>query len=73
MNAPHVGGLGGTGIGTFGDKLRDAVRGGGCCDSGNALVANQGYINGLYYDPNPAGTGRAAGFQRAGYIGASAG
>jgi len=53
------GGLAGTGIGTFGDKLRDAVRGGGCCDSGDQLVANQGYINGLYYDPNPLGGGRA--------------
>ncbi len=51
------GGLAGTGIGSFGDKMRDAVRGGGCCDSGTQLVANQGWINGLYYDPNPqAGT-----------------
>ncbi len=51
------GGLAGTGIGAFGDKMRDAVRGGGCCDSGSQLVANQGFINGLYYDPNPqAGT-----------------
>jgi pullulanase-type alpha-1,6-glucosidase len=47
------GGLNGTTIGSFGDKLRDAVRGGGCCDSGSLLVSNQGYINGLYYDPNP--------------------
>jgi pullulanase len=46
------GGLAGSGIGTFGDKLRDAVRGGGCCDSGNALVTEQGFINGLYYAPN---------------------
>ena len=51
------GGLAGTGIGSFGDKMRDAVRGGGCCDSGTQLVTNQGWINGLYYDPNPsAGT-----------------
>jgi pullulanase-type alpha-1,6-glucosidase len=46
------GGLNGTAIGSFGDKLRDAVRGGGCCDSGSGLVRNQGYINGLFYDPN---------------------
>jgi len=52
------GGLAGTGIGTFGDKLRDAVRGGGCCDSGNALVSQQGYINGLYYEPNALGGGK---------------
>ena len=52
------GGLNGTRIGSFGDKLRDAVRGGGCCDSGASLVSNQGYINGLYYDPNPQGGGK---------------
>jgi pullulanase-type alpha-1,6-glucosidase len=46
------GGLAGTRIGSFGDKLRDAVRGGGCCDSGSALVAEQGWINGLHYAPN---------------------
>ena len=51
------GGLAGSGIGTFGDKMRDAVRGGGCCDSGSQLVSNQGFINGLWYDPNAsAGT-----------------
>jgi pullulanase/glycogen debranching enzyme len=51
------GGLAGSGIGTFGDKLRDAVRGGGCCDSGNALVNEQGFVNGLHFDPNAtAGT-----------------
>jgi pullulanase-type alpha-1,6-glucosidase len=52
------GGLAGTGIGTFGDKLRDAVRGGGCCDSGAQLVANQGFVNGLWYDPNPSAGNR---------------
>ncbi len=44
--------LNGSGIGTFNDRLRDAIRGGGCCDSGSAQVANQGYVNGLYYDRN---------------------
>ncbi|GLX79457.1 alpha-1,6-glucosidase [Thalassotalea insulae] len=41
-----------TGIGSFNDHIRDAVRGGGPFDSGNAHVANQGFINGLYYDAN---------------------
>lgn len=48
--------LGGTGIGSFNDRLRDAVRGGGPADSGNALVAHQGFINGLCYDMNAADT-----------------
>jgi pullulanase len=42
----------GTGIGAFNDRIRDAVRGGGCCDSGNALISQQGFINGAWYDPN---------------------
>jgi pullulanase/glycogen debranching enzyme len=42
----------GTGIGSFNDRLRDAVRGGGCCDGGTSLVARQGFINGAWYDPN---------------------
>jgi pullulanase len=44
--------LNGSGIGTFSDRARDAVRGGGAGDSGEKLVKNQGYINGLFYDPN---------------------
>ncbi len=44
--------LNGTGIGTFSDRGRDAVRGGSASDSGAALVMNQGYINGLVYAPN---------------------
>ncbi len=44
--------LNGSGIGSFNPLIRDAVRGGGCCDSGNALIANQGYVNGFHYDPN---------------------
>jgi pullulanase len=46
------GGLAGTDIGTFGDKMRDAVRGGSGFDEGSALVGNQGFINGLYYAKN---------------------
>ncbi len=41
-----------SGIGTFSDRARDAVRGGGAGDSGEAQVKNQGYINGLFYSPN---------------------
>ncbi len=44
--------LAGTGIGTFNDRLRDAVRGGGPFDDKDNLVLNQGLVNGLWYDPN---------------------
>src|SRR5471032_1478292 len=44
--------LNGSGIGTFSDRARDAVRGGGSGDSGEKLISQQGYINGLVYDPN---------------------
>jgi len=40
--------MAGTGVGTFSDRLRDGVRGG----SPFADVREQGFINGLYYDPN---------------------
>jgi pullulanase/glycogen debranching enzyme len=42
----------GTGIGSFNDRIRDTVRGGGCCDSGDSLLNQQGFINGVYLDPN---------------------
>jgi pullulanase/glycogen debranching enzyme len=51
--------LNGSGIGSFNPIIRDAVRGGGCCDSGNALVSNQGWVSGLFYDPNALGGGRS--------------
>jgi pullulanase/glycogen debranching enzyme len=44
--------MAGDGIGTFGDQMRDKVRGGGCCDDNEWIVKNQGYLNGLNYDPN---------------------
>ncbi len=44
--------LQGSGIATFSDRARDALRGGGCCDSGEALVAQQGLLNGLQVAPN---------------------
>jgi pullulanase-type alpha-1,6-glucosidase len=43
------GNLGGTGIGTFGDRLRDAVRGGGPFDADPRV---QGFGSGLFTDPN---------------------
>ena len=52
--------MGGTGIGTFSDRLRDAVRGGGPFDEGDSLITNQGYINGLWYDSNGGLTQPAA-------------
>ncbi|MES2017885.1 MAG: alpha-1,6-glucosidase domain-containing protein [Pseudomonadota bacterium] len=36
----------GSGVGSFNDRLRDAVRGGGCCDSGADLINQKGFING---------------------------
>ncbi|HEY0062820.1 MAG TPA: alpha-1,6-glucosidase domain-containing protein [Telluria sp.] len=44
--------LNGSGIGTFSDRARDAVRGGGAGDAGTDMFKRQGYINGLVYDPN---------------------
>jgi len=44
--------LNGSGIGTFSDRARDAARGGSSGDSGEAVVKQQGYINGLVYDAN---------------------
>ncbi len=49
--------LNGSGIGTFSDRARDAIRGGSAGDNGEALVKRQGYINGLGYDPNEANIG----------------
>ncbi|WP_229487503.1 alpha-1,6-glucosidase domain-containing protein [Pseudoduganella lutea] len=46
----------GTGIGSFNDRIRDTVRGGGCCDTGSALVTQQGFINGVWLDPNAEST-----------------
>ncbi len=47
----------GTGVGSFNDRMRDAVRGGGPFDSGEAHVRRQGFINGLYTDPNALNSG----------------
>jgi len=47
----------GTGVGSFNDRMRDAVRGGGPFDSGEDHVRRQGFINGLYTDPNALNSG----------------
>ena len=52
--------LDGSGIASFSDRARDALRGGGCCDSGIDLIANQGLLNGLHYAANAHGRGSRA-------------
>jgi hypothetical protein len=52
--------MAGTGIGTFSDRLRDAVRGGGPFDGGQDLIRRQGWANGQYYDPNALNSGSPA-------------
>ncbi|HEY7884860.1 MAG TPA: pullulanase-type alpha-1,6-glucosidase [Cellvibrionaceae bacterium] len=49
--------MAGTGVGTFNDRFRDAVRGGSPFDTGINHVANQSFINGLYFDPNAENDG----------------
>lgn len=44
--------LAGTGIGSFSDRLRDAVRGGSPFDTQESIRKNQGFGNGAYVDPN---------------------
>src|SRR3989337_129244 len=44
----------GTGMRTFSDRLRDAVRGGGPFDGDHRV--NQGFASGLYTDPNGVST-----------------
>ncbi len=48
--------LNGSGIGTFSDRGRDAVRGGSAADNGDAQIRNQGYANGMVYDRNAQST-----------------
>ncbi len=48
--------MAGTGIGTFSDRLRDGVRGGGPFDS----IQAQGFASGLYYNPNDTNQGSPA-------------
>ncbi|WP_241658675.1 pullulanase-type alpha-1,6-glucosidase [Aeromonas dhakensis] len=44
--------LAGTGIGTFSDRLRDAVRGGSPFDGGDTIRKTQGFGNGALVDAN---------------------
>ncbi|ASW55882.1 pullulanase-type alpha-1,6-glucosidase [Plantactinospora sp. KBS50] len=54
--------MAGTGIGTFNDRLRDAVRGGGPFDGDPRI---QGFASGLYTDPNGDPVNGSADEQRA--------
>lgn len=54
--------LAGTGIGSFSDRLRDAVRGGGPFDSDPRI---QGFASGLFTDPNGASVNGTPEQQRA--------
>ncbi|QGN47877.1 pullulanase-type alpha-1,6-glucosidase [Micromonospora sp. WMMC415] len=54
--------MAGTGIGTFNDRLRDAVRGGGPFD---ANPRQQGFASGLFTDPNGDPVNGSAADQRA--------
>jgi pullulanase len=51
--------MAGSGIGTFNDRLRDAVRGGGPFDGGIDLVARQGFASGGGVLPNEVTAGLA--------------
>ena len=59
MNATQLN-MGGTGIGTFNDRLRDGARGGGPFDNGTDLRKNQGFTSGLFTDPNELNSGAQA-------------
>ncbi len=48
--------IGGTGIGVFNDRIRDAIRGGNPFGD----YQKQGFVNGLYYDANETDQGVAA-------------
>ncbi len=41
-----------SGIASFSDRMRDAARGGGCCDTSEALLAKQGWLTGMVDAPN---------------------
>ncbi|MBI5067729.1 MAG: pullulanase-type alpha-1,6-glucosidase [Deltaproteobacteria bacterium] len=58
VNANQVN-MAGTGIGTFNDRLRDGVRGGGPFDAGAAIRRNQGFASGQYVAPNELATATA--------------
>ncbi|MBL4827071.1 MAG: pullulanase-type alpha-1,6-glucosidase [Spongiibacteraceae bacterium] len=49
-----------TGVGSFNDRFRDAIRGGSPFDTGITHISSQGFISGLYYDPNAENSGSNA-------------
>ena len=51
--------LNGSGIGTFSDRARDAMRGGGAADGSAQIASQQGWINGLAYDANASAAPRS--------------
>ncbi|WP_434457694.1 pullulanase-type alpha-1,6-glucosidase [Stutzerimonas urumqiensis] len=51
--------MAGTGIGTFNDRQRDAVRGGSPFDGGETIRLMQGFANGLFTMPNELNSGDA--------------
>ncbi len=61
-----------TGIATFSDRARDALRGGGVGDSGEAVVARQGWLNGLVDAPNDLAARRPPAEREAGARAAAA-
>ena len=63
--------LNGSGIGTFNDRLRDALRGGGAGDGPAAMVQRQGWLNGAVGAPNEAVVA-AANAPASGFAGGSA-
>ncbi len=48
--------MAGTGIGTFSDRIRDGVRGGGPFSG----IQEQGFLTGLWYDPNATNQGSSS-------------
>ncbi len=54
--------MAGTGVGTFNDRIRDSVRGGGPFDEN---PGKQGFGNGLFTDPNSSGVNGSADEQKA--------
>jgi pullulanase-type alpha-1,6-glucosidase len=55
-------GMAGTGVGTFNDRMRDAVRGGGAFENN---PRRQGFATGLFTDPNGDGVNGSPDEQRA--------
>jgi pullulanase len=61
--------LNGTQIGTFSDRARDAMRGGGCCDSGKDALERKGFINFTEWQNQRAEALRLASLVRLGLAG----